>query len=88
LIVLRSYLDLSRDEAERALALHKESIIIDASIVAFIDPVGEDIWLEDVLNGGVTATNLTVCMQRTLSEALREVSGYHDWAEKKGKAQS
>jgi len=83
---LKSYLDLSRDEEEHALALHRESIVIDASIVAFIDPVGEDIWLEDVLKGGVTATNATVCMQRTLSEALREVLGYHDWAEKKGKA--
>lgn len=31
----------------------------------------------------MTASNTTVCMQRTLSEALREVSEYHAWAEKK-----
>jgi membrane dipeptidase len=82
-IELRSYLELSKDEAEHALALHSESIVIDASIVAFIDLVGEDIWLDDVIRGGVTASNVTVCMQRTLSEALREVSEYHSWAEKK-----
>jgi len=82
-VKLRSYLDLSRDEEEHALALHRESIVIDSSIVAFIHGVGEDIWIDDVLKGGVTASNATVCMQRTLSEALREVSGYHEWAEKK-----
>ena len=82
-IELRSYLDLSSDEEEHALALHRESVVIDASIVAFIDYVGEDIWLDDVLRGGVTATNATVCMQRTLSEALHELSEYHSWAEKK-----
>lgn len=78
---LRSYLDLSRDEEAHALAIHRESIVVDASIVAFIEPVGEDIWIDDMLNGGVTATNATVCMQRTLSEALRELSAYHDWIE-------
>jgi len=57
--------------------------VIDSSIVPFIDYVGEDIWLEDVLRGEVTATNATVCMQRTLSEALRELSEYNAWAEKK-----
>lgn len=82
-IELKSYLDLKKDEVEHALALHQKSIVIDASIVAFIDPVGEDIWLDDVLRGGVTASNATVCMQRTLSEALREISEYHTWAEKK-----
>ena len=82
-IELKSYLELNKDEAEHALALHSESIVIDASIVAFIDYVGEDIWLDDVFRGGVTATNATVCMQRTLSEALHELSEYHSWAEKK-----
>ncbi len=66
------------------MALHRESVVIDASIVAFIDYVGEDIWLDDVLKGGVTATNATVCMGRTFNGALRELAGYHDWAEKKG----
>lgn len=65
------------------MALHRESIVIDSSIVAFIHNVGEDIWIDDVLKGGVTASNATVCMQRTLSEAMREVTGYHAWAEKK-----
>lgn len=79
---MRSYIDLSNDEEEHALALHRESIIIDASIVPFIHYVGEDIWIDDVLKGGVTATNATVCMQRTLSEALQELSEYYDWIEK------
>lgn len=78
---MRSYLDLTKDEQDEALALHKESIIIDASIVPFIDPIGEDIWINDVLRGGVTATNATVCMQRNLSEAMRELASYHDWVE-------
>lgn len=80
---MRSYLDLSGDEEAHALALHRESIVIDASIVPFIHYVGEDIWIDDVLKGGVTAANATVCMQRTLGEALRELAQYHAWAEKK-----
>jgi membrane dipeptidase len=80
----RSYLDLSTDEEEHALALHKESFVIDASLVAFIEGVGEDIWIDDVLEGGVTAGNATVCMGRSFSGALRELVHYHDWA--KGKA--
>jgi len=79
----RSYLDLKPDEVEHAKFKHKESIIIDASIVPFINYVGEDIWLEDVLNGGVTASNATVCMQKNISEALRELLQYHNWAKKK-----
>ncbi|MEM4727698.1 MAG: membrane dipeptidase [Candidatus Bathyarchaeia archaeon] len=82
--MLRSYLELSRDEEEHALALHRESIVIDASIVPFIHHVGEDIWIDDVLKGGVTASNATVCMQRSIGEALRELSEYHDWIEKHG----
>jgi membrane dipeptidase len=79
----RSYLDLSRDEAEHALVLHRESIVIDASVVAFINYVGEDMWIDDVLEGGVTASNATICMQRSFSDALREMIEYGEWAEKK-----
>lgn len=79
----RSYLDLTKEEENHAFALYKESIVIDASIVPFIHYVGEDIWLEDSLKGGVTASNGTVCQQRNFGEALRELSAYHDWAEKK-----
>lgn len=78
---MRSYLELTRDEQDHALALHRESIVLDASIVPFIDPIGEDIWISDVLEGGVTATNATVCMQSNLSEAMRELTSYHDWVE-------
>ena len=35
------------------MALHKESIVIDASTVGFIEGVGEDIMLDDLLKGGV-----------------------------------
>jgi len=80
-VKLKSYLDLSKEEEARALALHGESIIIDASIVPFISPVGENIWIDDMLKGGITATNATVCMQHTMNEALRELSEYHDWIE-------
>ncbi len=79
----RSYIELSKDERDHALALHRESVVIDASIVAFIHYVGEDIWIDDVLKGGLTATNATVCMGRAFNEALTELGGYHEWAEKK-----
>src|SRR4030042_3752023 len=79
----RSYLSLTKDELAHAEALHRESIVIDASIVAFIDYVGEYLMREDMAKGGVTASNATVCMQRTLSEAMREVAEVHEWVEKK-----
>ncbi|MFA9437794.1 MAG: hypothetical protein ACEROO_11900 [Candidatus Bathyarchaeota archaeon] len=79
----RSYLELSMDEVEHAMALHEESIVIDASTVGFIEYVGEDLMLDDLLKGGVTASNATVCMQHNLSEAMGELARYHDWAEKK-----
>ena len=82
---MKSYLDLSKDEEENALALHRESVVIDASIVAFIHYVGEDIWIDDVLKGGVTAGNATVCMGRSFNGALRELSEYHEWVEKKSR---
>ncbi len=81
---MRSYLDLSKDEEEHALALHKKSIVIDASIVPFIHYVGEDIWIDDVLKGGVTATNATVCMRHNLSDATHELAEYYGWIEKHG----
>jgi membrane dipeptidase len=65
------------------LALHKESIVIDASTVGFIEYVGEDLMLDDLLKGGVTASNATVCMQHNLSEAMGELEKYHNWVEKK-----
>ena len=80
----RSYLDLTKDEREHALALHKESIVIDSSVVAVIDYVAENMWLDDVLKGGLTATNLTVCMQRSFTEALKEVMEHNHWAERNG----
>ena len=82
-MVKRSYLSLSKDEIDHAFALHKESIVIDSSIVAFIENVGEDLMLEDLKKGGVTACNATVCMQRNLNEAMAEVANYHSWAERK-----
>jgi membrane dipeptidase len=78
-----SYLELSKDELGHAMALHKESIVIDASTVGFIEHVGEDIMLDDLLKGYVTASNATVCMQHNLSEAMGELARYHDWADKK-----
>jgi membrane dipeptidase len=79
----RNYLELSKDELDHALALHKGSIVIDASTVGFIEHVGEDLMLDDLIKGGVTASNATVCMQHNLSEAMGELAKYHDWAEKK-----
>jgi len=78
----RSYLDLSQDEKDHALALHKESIVIDSSVVSVIDYVAENMWLEDVIKGGVTATNLTVGMQRRFTEALQEIMEHNHWAKK------
>ncbi len=78
----RSYLDLSKDEKEHALALHKESIVIDSSVVSVIEYVTEDMWLNDMLKGGITASNLTVGMQRNFTEALKEIIEHNHWAKK------
>jgi membrane dipeptidase len=77
----RSYMDLSKDERDHALALHRESIVIDSSVVAVIDYVAENMWLNDVIKGGLTASNLTVCMQRSFAEALKELMEHNHWAE-------
>ena len=79
---MRSYLDLSKDEVDHALALHDESIVIDSSVVAVIDYVAENMWLDDVIKGGLTATNLTVCMQRNFTSALKQLIQYNQWAKK------
>ena len=78
----RSFKDLTRDEEAHALALHKEAIVIDASLVGYTDYVGEDLWVDDLLAGGITASNATVCMGHQLGEALRELKGYHSWAKR------
>lgn len=79
---MRSYLDLSKDERDHALALHEESIVIDSSVVAVIEYVAENMWLNDVLKGGLTATNLTVCMGRSFTKALQELIEHNHWAKK------
>jgi membrane dipeptidase len=83
----RSFKDITKDEAAHAMALHKEAIVVDASLVAFTDYVAEDIWVDDMLAGGITASNATVAMQHNLGEALREMKTYHNWAKStEGKA--
>ena len=82
IVLSRSYLDLNKDEVSHALALHKESIVIDSSVVAVIDYVAENMWLNDVIKGGLTATNLTVCMQRNFTSALKQLIQYKLWAKK------
>jgi len=79
---MRSYLDLGKDERDHALALHEESIVIDSSVVAVIDYVAENMWLNDVMKGGLTATNLTVCMGRSFTKALQELIEHNQWAKK------
>ena len=79
---MRSYLNLSKDEVAHAMALHKESYVVDASLVAYLDYVGEDIWVDDMIRGGLTASNATVAMQNSLTEALNELNQYHSWLEK------
>ncbi|MBN2335484.1 membrane dipeptidase [Candidatus Bathyarchaeota archaeon] len=79
----RSYLELSNDEKSHAQALHKESIVIDSSIVTFLDYVAEDMWIDDVQKGGLTASNATVCMQRSFAEALKEMIEHTEWAQRK-----
>ena len=59
----RSYLDLSKDEINHALFLHNESAIVDASLVGYMDYVVEDILVNDLLNGEITTSETTVCMQ-------------------------
>jgi membrane dipeptidase len=56
--------------------------VIDASLVGYTDYVAEDIWVDDLLKGGVTASNTTVCMCSLIGDALRELKSYHSWAER------
>ncbi len=77
---MRSFKDLTPDEETHALALHKEAIVIDASLVGYTDYLGEDLWVDDLIAGGITASNATVCMGTHLGEALREIKTYHNWA--------
>jgi len=79
---MRSFKDITKDEESHALALHKEAIVIDASLVGYTDYVGEDLWVDDLLGGGITASNVTVCMGTQLGEALRELKTYHSWAKR------
>jgi membrane dipeptidase len=76
---LRSFKDLTKDEENHALALHREALVIDASLVPYTDYVGEDLWVDDMLLGGITASNATVCMQHNFGDALRELKSYHNW---------
>ena len=79
---MRSFKDITADEEAHALALHKEAVVIDASLVGYTDYVGEDLWVDDLLGGGITASNATVCMGTQLGEALRELKGYHSLAKR------
>jgi membrane dipeptidase len=79
---MKSFKEITKDEKSHALALHKEAIVVDASLVAFTDYVAEDIWVDDMLAGGITASNTTVAMQHNLGDALRELKGYHNWAKR------
>ena len=60
------------------MALHEESIVIDASTVGFIEYVGEDLMLDDLLKGGVTASNA----RENLTKGL-VARGYSDAEAKK-----
>ncbi|MFA9496031.1 MAG: hypothetical protein ACERKS_08945 [Candidatus Bathyarchaeota archaeon] len=70
-IDMRSFKDITADEEAHALALHKEAVVIDASLVGYTDYVGEDLWVDDLLGGGITASNATVCMGTQLGQAQR-----------------
>jgi len=76
----RSYLSLTKDELAHADALHRESIVIDASIVAFIDNVGEDLMLEDMARGASPrGTPPSACRE----PSAREVADVHEEVERK-----
>lgn len=79
---MSNFKDLTKDQKDHAFALHREAIIIDASQVGYIDYVGEDLWVDDLLAGGITASNVTVCMQHNFGDALREIKSYYNWAKR------
>ncbi|MBN1682263.1 membrane dipeptidase [Candidatus Bathyarchaeota archaeon] len=75
-------MSLNKEELDHAITLHNESIVIDSSVVAVIDYIAENMWLDDVLKGGLTATNITVCMQKNFNDALKQLINYTHWVEK------
>ena len=51
---MRSFKDITADEEAHALALHKEAVVIDASLVGYTDYVREDLWVDDLLGARAT----------------------------------
>ena len=63
-IILKKTIKWTGEEKARAEAIHKKSIIVDGSNIAITNPwlpaeIIEELYFDDMLTGGVTASNVT-----------------------------
>jgi membrane dipeptidase len=61
---------LTDKEEERALAVHRRAIVIDALNASIMD---EDYW-QKMQQGGVTASNYTIAMNHNMSETIKIIA--------------
>ncbi|RLE54282.1 MAG: membrane dipeptidase [Candidatus Methanomethylicota archaeon] len=67
--------DLSKDEEDRALELHKKCVIVDGLQASIFT----DEYLQKVRDAGVTVVHKTVASEHNLSEAVKSIA---DWYSK------
>jgi membrane dipeptidase len=82
---MRGYAQVTQAEEQRAMEIHKKSIVIDGSNVPIVDSFLEkpitDSYFERMEAGGVTASNITVPydIQADSKQAFREFSEHREW---------
>jgi len=73
---LKGFDELSKDEEEHALHLHRRSIVIDCSVVV----KQEDAYFDRARKGGITTHNHTVTdVRENLPEAVKTIGGFLRW---------
>jgi membrane dipeptidase len=72
-------LKLNKEQEQRAVNIHRKSIIIDALTLMFNDAPSNDSYFQLMLDAGITATNLTV--PRFLDDFRQSLSRVSYWHE-------
>ena len=82
-------LGLGKNELEKALEIHNQSIVIDCSNVAIVNPWLDkhlaELFFDKMIEGGVTASNITVPSSATsstnagISESAKDFEMHRQW---------
>jgi len=68
-------IELDPDQEERAMRIHKDAIIIDG--LCYMPAPSEDTYLRNMINAGITATNVTIPkIPDNFEQAIRRIA---DW---------